>query len=472
MVEKVLNYVNRYRMIERNDTIVAGISGGADSVCLLFLLVELQKRLSFSIEVVHVNHGIRTEASGDARFVENLCKRFQVPFYLVEENVRERAKEQGTSEEEEGRRIRYQAFEKALGERKGKIAVAHNSNDRAETMLFHLFRGTGLTGAGGIKPVNGRVIRPLLCLQRREIEAWLSKMEISFCTDNTNEQDIYTRNRIRHHILSYAEKEICRGAVANMNRAAEQLLEADAYIAGQTKAAMERCVEIRRVKGQEEVAVRISAFFREDEYLRGRILMECIGAAAGRRKDITAAHIRGVEALFKGTGSGELHLSYGLRVYKEYDLGMIKKKDRAKEGLSAEENEKEYELTVPSSLYVPGLGTVEVAVRSARETGNLCENIPEKTYTKWFDYDKITSAIVFRTRKSGDYLTINGGLGRKSVQDYFVNEKVPRQDRNRIYLLAEGSHVIWIPGYRISEYYKVDKDTRRILQIKAADKEG
>ena len=468
MIKKVMNYVNRYRMIEPEDTIVAGISGGADSVCLLFLLAEMQSRIPFTIEVVHVNHGIRPDAARDALFVERLCEKLGVVFHLAKENVKERAKENRTSEEEEGRRVRYQAFEQALGGRKGRIAVAHNSNDRAETMLFHLFRGTGLRGAGGIRPVNGMVIRPLLCLQRKEIEAWLLKRGISFCTDSTNEQDIYTRNRIRHHILSYAENEICRETVANMNRAAEQLLEAEEYIGRQTQAAMKRCVH---AAGQQGVVVKIPELFREDAYLRGRILLESIALAAGQRKDITSAHIKGVEALFGGTGSGELHLPCHLRVYKEYELGMIKKGDGKKEGKAALPEGEKYEVTFPSVLQIPGLGKVEVTLHPVKFCDDS-QNIPEKTYTKWFDYDKISSAIVFRTRESGDYFMINKGLGRKTLQDYFVNEKVPRQERDRIYLLAEGAHVIWIPGYRISEYYKVHEDTRMILQVRVVDKEG
>ncbi len=480
--------MNRYRMIEQGDTVVAGISGGADSVCLLFLLMEMQRQIPFKIEVVHVNHGIRQDAAQDALFVGKLCKRLGVPFRLVEENVKERARENGTSEEEEGRKVRYQAFEQALGDRKGKVGIAHNSNDRAETMLFHLFRGTGLTGASGIRPVNGKVIRPLLCLQRKEIEAWLWKKGIPFCTDSTNEQDIYTRNRIRHHVLAYAEREVCKGAVANMYRAAEQLFEAEEYISRQTKEALKRCVQ---VDGEQAVVeIRIPELFKEDEYLRGRVLLESIALAAGRRKDITAAHIKGVEALFRGTGSRELHLPYRLVVYKKYDLGMIKKRDEAgkdKAFLPLRENKVECEVTLPfpSSIYVPGLGRVEFTLHCSKKVestelfcGNtvfFCEdsqNIPEKTYTKWFDYDKITSAIVFRTRKSGDYFMIHNGMGRKSLQDYFVNEKVPRQDRDKIYLLAEGAHVIWIPGYRISEYYKVHKDTRMVLQVRAVDQEG
>ena len=465
MVKKVLDYIKKYGMIEPGDIVVAGISGGADSVCLLFMLLEIRKQLPFTLKVVHINHGIRKDAAKDACYVRELCSKWDISFELVEENIKASAREHGLSLEEEGRRVRYEAFERAFFGEKGKIAVAHNSNDRAETMLFHLFRGTGLAGASGIRPINGKVIRPLLCLRRNEIEAWLQERKISFCTDSTNEQDIYTRNRIRHHILTYAEKEICQGAVTNMNRTADQLLDAEEYLVRQTKTAMENCVQITDDK---EIIIKIPQFLKEDEYLRGRILLACVERAAGCRKDITAAHIKNIALLFQGTGSKELYLPYDLVVYKKYDLGMIQKKEKNRRSDIQKEGARGmYKVTPPSVLDVPGLGRVEFTVFPLQHY----QNIPEKTYTKWFDYDKITSSIMLRTREKGDYLTINNRMGHKSLQDYFVNEKVPREERDRIYLLAEDSHVIWIPGYRISEYYKVCENTRKILQVCILDKE-
>lgn len=467
MIKKILDYIKKYHMIEEGDTIIAGISGGADSVCLLFVLLEIKKQFSFDIEVVHINHGIRREASEDARFVEELCRQNGLPFHLVEEDIKARAKESGRSEEEEGRLVRYRAFENVLGGRQGKIAVAHNSNDRAETMLFHLFRGTGLAGAAGIPPVNGRIIRPLLCVERKEIEAWLNGQELSFCTDVTNAEDIYTRNRIRHHILKYAEENICQGTVANMNRAADQLLEAEAYLATQTMNAVERCVAAENL-------IKISELLKEDEYLQGRVLLWCLEQAAGSKKDLTANHVKGVRELFTKQGNGQIHLPYELIVYKKYDLGMIEKKVLPNGKDCPRENEKqfkEYLVSIPGpdegySFELQGLGIVEITVFPREDS----QNIPEKTYTKWFDYDKITKSVILRTKKPGDYLTINSKMGRKSLQDYFVNEKIPRENRDKMYLFTEESHVVWIPGYRISEYYKITEETKTVLQVKILEK--
>ena len=194
MIAKVLEYVKKYRMIEEGDTIAAGVSGGADSVCLLFVMLHLQKIIPFRLAVVHVNHGIRQEAGRDADYVRGLCEDKGLPFYLTEADVPGYAASCGMSSEEAGREIRYRALREALEREgagvRGRIAVAHNGNDRAETMLFHLFRGTGLTGMSGIRPVSGNIIRPLLCVEREEIEKWLGERDIDYCRDCTNDQDL------------------------------------------------------------------------------------------------------------------------------------------------------------------------------------------------------------------------------------------------------------------------------------------
>ena len=217
--KQVKEYCDRHQMLERGDRVVLGVSGGADSVCLLFVLLALRRELDLQLHVVHVNHGIRIEAGEDAAYVSALCEAHQVPFYLYEKDIPALAKEWSCSEEEAGRRVRYEAFEEVLRQQCcQKIAVAHNSNDRAETMLFHLFRGTGLTGLAGIRPVRGQIIRPLLCVDRAQIETYLTEKQISYRHDATNDCDDYTRNKIRHHILPYAEQEIVKGSVASKRK--------------------------------------------------------------------------------------------------------------------------------------------------------------------------------------------------------------------------------------------------------------
>ncbi len=485
---------------------MAGVSGGADSVCLLLVLSALKQEIPFTLLVVHINHKIRKEAKADAMFVQKLCEQYQVPFFLVEEDVEALAKEKGISTEEAGRQVRYRAFETVLKEeafealQKGtaKIAVAHHLNDRAETMLFHLFRGSGLSGLGSIRPVKERsglptVIRPLLGLKREEIEAFLSEKEVSWCIDSTNDEDTYTRNRIRHHILPYAEEAVSGAAIANMGRAADILAETEDFVQKETQKAYAACAievsagNITEKSGQAEApdstterqqaVFSVQAFLKYHPLLQKHMILHCLESLTPARKDITATHVENILSLFIKEGNREVHLPYGLvarRVYERVQIAVhIAQKDSVKESSDAEAATKLWSkqpVMVPlpnpdgDVLYIPvsektGL---EFSVFSYEKT----MEIPQNQYTKWFDYDKMSKSLTIRTRQIGDYFTFNTALKRKTVQDYMVETKIPKAERDNIPLLADGQQVLWIVGYRIGNSYKVDEQTKYILQVR------
>lgn len=468
-------------MIAPGDTVVAGVSGGADSVCLFLILCKVAEEMGFRLVVAHVNHGIRPEAAEDVAYVRELCDRKGIPFVLYEEDVKAYAKSGRLSEEEAGRRIRYKAFEETLEKfgtgsgncsgteetaKRGKIAVAHNANDRAETMLFHLFRGTGLTGAGGIKPVRGNVIRPLLCVQREEIEEYLGEKGISFCIDRTNLEDTYTRNRIRNHILPFAEKEICTGVVAHMCGAADMFLEADAYIRRQAEKA---CGDCMLETGREKAVLDIAHLKEEEPLIRKQILLQCLERMTEGRKDITSVHMEGLEELLWKQGNKQISMPYGLKAKKEYGHLILCCEDGKEMEPSVEIG-----INLPDSpgqmleVEVPGLGVVELTMFSKEKIPSFFDNseiISRKTYTKWLNCDRITKSLVFRTRGKGDYLTINKELSKKKLKNYMIEEKIPKEERENLYILADGSHIIWVPGYRISEYYKITEETKHILKV-------
>ena len=207
MINKVEQYINLWNMIEKSDRIVLGVSGGADSVALLLVLQALQQRYDLKLHVVHVNHGIRVEATEDAAYVRALCESMDVPFYLYEADIPTMAKAQGMSEEEMGRVYRYECFDEVLQKvGASKIAVAHHMDDQAETVLFHLARGSKLRGAEGMHPVNGNVIRPLLSCRKEELMQWLRKQQVSWMEDCTNGDDTYARNCIRNQVIPSLEK--------------------------------------------------------------------------------------------------------------------------------------------------------------------------------------------------------------------------------------------------------------------------
>lgn len=450
--EKVFSFIERYGMIQPEDKIILGVSGGADSVCLLFLLLEYRKKMPIELAAVHVNHGIRPDAGEDAAYVEKICKAQDIPFFLVEEDVRDLAAGEKCSEEDAGRRLRYRAFRETMRRVGGtKIAVAHNAEDRAETMLLHLFRGSGLRGLCGIEPVRGDIIRPVLCLERNEIVDYLRERGIDWRTDSTNEGDAYTRNRIRHHILPYAEREVSEGAVIHMCRTADMISETEDYLRQQTAAAKERCMQ--------DGSIKVAAFSELPVILQKRVILDLLEELSPTGKDISAVHVEDVRKLFAGAGNRSVSLPFGIRFRRRYGEVIPEHPGQDMPG-AVDGAATGAEAGLPSAL--PKL-TYDIL---SRET---CGKISEKKYTKWFDCDKIQEAPVLRFRQTGDYLTISDGNGRmihKSLKDYMITEKIPREMRGKIPVLAEKNHILWLIGYRISEYYKVDGNTRRILQVK------
>ncbi len=459
-------------MLQPRDKVVLGVSGGADSVCLLFVLLEWAKECPLELRVVHVNHGIRAEAGEDARYVEKLCQEQGIPFHLQEGDVPALAEAGGLSEEEAGRKLRYDTFYQIMETYSmNKLAVAHHGNDCAETMLFHLFRGTGIRGLSGIQPVSETgIIRPLLCLERQEIEDYLKERGIAFCVDATNGEDDYTRNRIRHHILPYAEQEICSKAVAHMNHTAELLRRVDAYLAGQVAQARQRC-EIRqqdtsiegtsilsaeRVQGEGAgiTVLQVQEFLREEVLIQTQLLHSLLLEKSRQRKDISEVHVEELRKLFLREGNREILLPQGIHGRRSYDRVEVWQ---------------ETDLVQTS-----GIGTDRTFLFQVFPYKKEMK-VPENQYTKWFDYDKIEESPEIRTRRTGDYLTLRAADGtviHKKLKEYMITVKIPVYLRDQIQLLAKGNHIIWFPGYRISEEFKITENTKQILQVQLVKGSG
>lgn len=463
MIDKVLQYVKEYQMIEEGDCIVAGVSGGADSVCLLLMLLEINKAVPIEIEVVHINHLIRPDAAKDAAYVRELCAHHGLSFTLVEEDVAAFARRSHLSTEEAGRQVRYEAFERVLGTRKGKIAVAHNKNDSCETFLFHLFRGTSLRGLSGILPVRGRVIRPLLCLLRSEIELFLQERRVSYCIDSTNLEDTYSRNVIRHHILDTAVREISPAAVQHIDSASERVREAYELIADMTALGIQACVS----KRQGVFAIDKEKFLQLHKTVQGYVVMEVLAQAGGSRKDLETVHVRQVRGLFHSQCGREILLPHGLRARRDYTgisiFQHIYKEALLPEYVLSADGRRRLEAGEELEFLLGDRQILRAKVIFLENCGLDLKNIPENKYTKWIDYDKIRNSIVIRTRRPGDYLTINTMNQKKTLKAYLIDRKIPQAERERLFLVADADHVVWLIEERISSYYKVSEHTKRIL---------
>lgn len=453
VIKTVESYMEQHHMVEEGDVIVAGVSGGADSVCLFSILKEYCAKKGATLVVVHVNHGIREEAAKDAEFVRNLCQLAGVEYHLFCEDIPSYAKERGIGTEEAGRQARYEAFEQirvGFGNR-GKIAVAHNRNDQAETMLFHLLRGSGVTGLSGIMPVREHIIRPLLCVERKEIENYLAQKGIKWCIDSTNEENTYTRNKLRNVVFPYVEKEVCEQSIRHVANAAEEMAQVRSFLEELTAEAEKTVLE----KTEELVYIKRDAFLKQHEVIRKQLLLRALAYLVPSRKDFGAVHVKDILTLFEKNSGKQIQLPYGLCAMREFDKIVIRVR------VQDEVGQVKIPVTIPGRIEFEEGEIMEFSLLPAENY----REIPQKKYTKWFDYGKIIHCLVLRNRQSGDYLTITEGGGRKTIKEYFIEEKVPRLERENKLLLADDKHILWVIGMRISEAYKVTEQTKTILQV-------
>lgn len=501
MQKKIQIFMEQYHMIENGDHVLAGVSGGADSVCLLRVLCELREWMGFSLSAVHVEHGIRGEESlSDAAFVRALCDTLDVPLLSFSVDAPGRAVERHQSLEEAARDLRYDCFYEAcrqLGA--NRLAVAHHGDDCAETLLFHLSRGTGIRGLCGIvpvrklEPVEATLIRPLLCLTRAEIENLLQEFGQDYRTDSTNLDENLSRNRIRSQVLPQL-RQINSAAVPHMVRTAGYMEEVCAYLDAAAWEAGAHLIQYVPEAGHpQEIRIRRSGFTELPGVLQKNLLQRLLGELAGSRKDITALHVEQVQALFAAQVGKRSDLPYQMQAEAGYEEVFLRRRNLT--GLwkpSDEENHientdhtenrsgcirKRYQNDAGQetagaisvqALDVSGGGQqfngLEITAEILPFDGNF-QQIPEKTYTKWFDYDKIKNTVQIRTRRPGDRIQVRSGGGHKKLKDYLIDSKIPQSQRDSLVLLADGKEIIWVVGMRISEAYKITQETKRILSV-------
>ena len=465
MFDKVLKYVKENHMIEAGDEILAGVSGGADSVCLFFLLQKMQEKLSFHFTVMHVNHCLRETANEDEEFVKNLCETYEVPFVNVKADVPALIKEKGLSVEEAARIARYEAFKKQADllkkrtKKKVKLVVAHHENDQAETVLFHLFRGCSLTGLRGMKPVREEedfiLVRPMLCVSREKIEEFLEKQGITYVTDETNADNRYSRNRIRNQMIPIAEQSICQGTVGHIAETAKDIGMVEDFLDGICQQEYEKTV----IEEEGMIKIRCKDFLQKHGYLKQELLYRAISRLAGVKKDIKRVHIESLSGLFDSQVGRKINLPYEICARKTYEWVELFLKESMEQ--MAEIGEKREIM-----LEIPGTTTLfkEFCINARIFPYDNTQEIPKKKYTKWFDYDKIKRCLVVRNRDGSDYFYIDDHH-KKRVKDYMVNEKIDQVKRDKLFLICDDHHMVWMPGYRISAYYKVDDKTKKILEL-------
>lgn len=474
---RIKMYCEKHGLFRQEDKVVLAVSGGADSVFLVYFMKELAKEWSLSLTIAHVNHGIRgEEAKRDEGFCQRLAQECGVDFVVFHGDVPVLAQEKKMSEEEAARWYRYQCLE-GYRESAGfdKIAVAHHQNDQAETVLFQMLRGSSLRGAGGIRPRRDCIVRPLLSVRREEIEEELRYSGKSWCEDSTNQEMIYSRNQLRHQVLPQLEREIAQGATAHLAELAEQLQEVYDFVEQETKKSWKSMVRVK----QHGLEMQVQDFLELHSVVQRELVLQMMEELSGSRKDITSQHMKTCCQLAAGETGKRISLPYGIQAGKDYDVIWMKKQEpfsvgieKSQESIQSlkeknaflwnhmEDKRKEYDLE--SSKETRKFIILEkFSIREEKE--NKWKEVPKNSCTKWFDCARINRMLEFRHPQEGDYFLIGDGK-RKKLGRFLIDQKVTRERREQLWVLAMGSHILWIPEMnRVSTGFYVNENTTEVL---------
>lgn len=454
MLEKVNQTIINYQMIEANDSILVGVSGGVDSVVLLDILVKLRPVYNLTIFVAHLNHGLRGKAADeDEAFVVNLAEKYNVKVYTKKEDMLAYADANKISSEEAGRVLRYAFFDEIIQrENIQKIAIAHNKNDQAETILMRIMRGTGLDGIVGIKPVNGRIIRPLLFCSRAEIEAFECAEKLNHREDDTNKENIYTRNIIRNQLIPQLENLYNPNLVEGLSRMGQLLADDLEIIENQLEEILQKIAFQRQEK---MVSFNRKVFWDLSLGLKRRVLRHAIQSIQGDLVNIEEKHIHNmIQLISQGKTGKEIHLTNGWIAKNNYDF---------------------FEISQPSEKYANYEFELEIGKKQSFGTFEIETFVEDKIkidfytkdiFLKFFDYDRIKSSLKVRNRRPGDRIVPLGMKGSKKIKDLFIDEKVASDKRNQIPLIVCGDEIVWVVGYRIGDGFKVSEQTKKVLVVK------
>lgn len=467
MLKKIMSYIKDNKLINSGERILVALSGGPDSICLLNILFELKKELNIEIGAAHINHLLRGEdAFKDEEYVIKICEEMGIPCFVTRVDINNYSKEHKLSSEMAGRQVRYDFFEEIIRkEGFNKIATAHNANDQAETILFRLMRGTGLEGLTGIKVSrDNKIIRPILCLSRREVETYVEQKYLKPRIDKTNFEKIYNRNKIRLDILPYMKENFNEDIIQTLNRMSVLLQKDNEFLERLAlKSYKKYCIEdVDYFIIKEEI-------FKEEEPIISRVLKHALVKYSKSNYDFEMKHINEVFSLNQ-KGSGKvIDLPNGIYAENIYgDIYIKNKKNKCninKKGQKTLISKHE----VNNQIVNFGQFIVEFSVIDYYQRDPI--NLNQDNYIQYFDFDKINDNILIRKRIDGDKIIPLGMKGTKKLKDIFIDMKIPKDEREYIPILCFDEKIAWIIGIKISQEYKVTKESKKILKVVVKRKE-
>lgn len=441
------------KLIKAGDNVLIGLSGGPDSVFLFHNLRMLKESLSFNLYASHINHMYRgKDAQHDEDFVRSLCEEYGVKLFVKRKNATEYAKELKVTEEEAGRILRYNFFRENLMEVGGGIiAVAHNLNDQAETVLQRIIRGSGIDGLSAMSFVKDDLIRPMLNVQRSEIEKYLRDNNFEFCIDITNTQAIYGRNKIRLNLIPYLEENFNPNIQNSLYRMSETM-ERDKKI-------IDKYVEIKFCEalilaGKNKIVLNLQKLKDMDEGEAGRVIRKSIEQLKGNTVNVEMKHIDyAIDFIKTGSTGKKINLSEGFTIEISYDNFIVNK---------IVENIPEFKYTIEleKPLFIQEVGkNLLCMVKNASEV-----DIRDLKSIN-LDYDQIKGNLTVRNRRTGDSIVPCGTNWNKKIKDIFIDLKIPAEERDSKLIIADDENILWLEDFRIHNSYKVSSSTKKILNI-------
>jgi len=447
--------IKKYRMLSPGERVLVAVSGGPDSVCLLSVLQALAKDLNLILYIAHLDHMFRGKESADeALFVGELANKLGIPATIEKFDVPVYCLERGLSPQEGAREVRYDFLQRvAKTIDAAHIATGHTADDQAETFLMRLLRGAGASGLSAIPAVRENIVRPLIEITRDEVLEYLKETGLSFATDPSNAKPVYTRNRIRLEIIP-----ILKG----FNPRIVETLAAEAALLRDEDEAIEfHCATLADSileRKENDLFIKRKEFSALPIAFRRRLLKRALDLAGVESSGLSQVQIDEALAFTASAQTGRtMDLPHGLTVGREYDRFVLSARSRT--------DNFSYPISIPGITMIPELPMmVETLI-----TDRLPVEPEDKNYV-WqalFDYDKMGSFLTYRNRHSGDWFCPAGmGGNRKKLQDYFVDEKVPRRMRDTVALLCSGEDILWVTGLRTDERFLPGPNTKRTLMVR------
>lgn len=441
--------IREYNLLEKKDKILIAYSGGLDSTGLLSLLLELRKEWAFRLFLGHFNHKLRQSAEDDEDFVKQVAQKFSIPLFVDHKDVRNYAQSKRINLEEAGRELRYDFLKKtALEIGKAKIATAHTMTDQAETFLMRLMRGSGLRGLGGIFPVKGEIIRPLIQIEREEIELFLKKKKMPFRIDETNFDRRFLRNRIRLELIPYIRENYEPQIVSQLGRTASIIREENVFLEkiGKEKA---RGAILRKNNQHLLDSKSLSSL---PKALARRVVQEFISDLKGDLREISFEDVESVLNLKEGK---ERPIKKDIVLRREQGLIFLKKKPHPKIRY-------EYSWNGKSPLEIRELKLRFMGKRIKRGKSPL--RFDDNT-TAFLDLDKLRFPLLVRSRQDGDRYRPLGAPGMKKLKEIMRAKRIPLTERERRPVFLSGGEIVWILGLPVSEKFKVQEGSGNIFVI-------